>query len=413
MNGITGDPAPRLIHLADYGGVYSGSFIPMLAAVARTALDRGWSAELIFSEASKDRMWLAELDEAGIPYRFVDIGSRAGPGRWASWLAEEASAGRWMTRLTRAILGVLDESRAPTILHTHFSSFDVPSAHAARRALHSAVIWHRHGMRRPGVAPLLSGFINYRVFARNVTDVLCVGPHLASDIQRFGGASRVTFVPNGIDVRRFAPASPAERERARTNLGIPPRTTLLLHFGWYWELKGGDLYLAAIESLLRNRASSTLRAITIGREEARAAVAAAGLQSQVTVLEPTQEVRDLYSAADLFVSPSRREGVPLAVFEALAMGLPVVASDIPGHAFVGEAVRACRLAALDPLALATSIAEVLDLDTEARMREESWARDWVRDHLDIRLWPPALMQTYERLLSTMPEVEGAQASATA
>jgi glycosyltransferase involved in cell wall biosynthesis len=127
-------------------------------------------------------------------------------------------------------------------------------------------------------------------------------------------------------------------------------------------------------------------------------VETAGLRSHVAVLEPTEAVRDLYAAADVLVSPSRAEGVPLAAFEALAMGLPVVASNIPGHAYIGEAVKACHLAALEGSALAASISAVLRLDRDERQSEQEAARAWVREHLDLRSWPQALMEIYERLL---------------
>jgi glycosyltransferase involved in cell wall biosynthesis len=390
--------APRLIHLADYGGSYSGSFIPMLASVARTAMERGWSVELVFAEDAEGRGWLSGLEEARVPYRFIDVGSRARAGRWAAWFVEEITAGRRQTRLARDIRALLDESSAPTIVHTHFSSFDVPAAHAARNAKNAVVVWHRHGMRRRGWAPFVAGFVNYRIFARSVAQVICVGPHLAKDVRRFADAKRVSFVPNGIDAQRFKPASPAEREQARLSLGLPSEAKVLLHFGWYWHLKGGDLYLAAIESLLESKTTSILRGITIGREDARAAVDAAGVRSHVSVLEPREAVRDLFAAADVLVSPSRFEGVPLAVFEALAMGLPVVASDIPGHAYVGKAVRACRLVELDAAALATSITEALELEPAVRQREAEAARDWIRDHVSLEHWTGTLMEIYERLL---------------
>jgi glycosyltransferase involved in cell wall biosynthesis len=397
--------APRLIHLADYGGSYSGSFIPMLARVARTSMERGWSVELVFAEDAEGRGWLRSLKQAGVPYRFIDVGSRARAGRWAAWFVEELTAGRRQTPLTREIRALLDESSAPTIVHTHFSSFDVPAAHAARNVSNAVVVWHRHGMRRPGWAPFVAGFVNYRVFARDVAQVICVGPHLAKDVRRFAGAKRVSFVPNGIDAQRFKPASPAEREQARLSLGLPSEAKVLLHFGWYWHLKGGDLYLAAVESLLETQTTSLLRGITIGREDAHAAVDAAGVRSHVSVLEPREAVRDLYAAADVLVSPSRFEGVPLAVCEALAMGLPVVASDIPGHAYVGKALEACRLAELDPLPLAASIAEVLKLEPETRRREQEAARDWIRNHVGLEHWSETLMKTYERLLSERLGVE--------
>jgi glycosyltransferase involved in cell wall biosynthesis len=303
--------------------------------------------------------------------------------------------------MTRALTALLAEAQAPTILHTHFSSFDVAAAHAARETPRALVVWHEHSMRRGSWRSSIGGFVTYRLFARGVSEFLCVGPQLAEAIGRLAPRGRVRFVANGIDAQLFNRPTADERSQARARLGIAPDASVLLHFGWYWHLKGGDVYLSAVRSLMNATPSRrVLRAITVGRQEAQAAVDAAGLRSDVTVLEPTQGVRDLYAAADVFVSTSRSEGgPPLAVLEALAMGVPVVASDIPGHAFVANATAACRIAALNGGAVGASIREVLDLRADERAGEQAAARRWVLEHMSVKLWAQTLMGMYKHLLS--------------
>jgi glycosyltransferase involved in cell wall biosynthesis len=377
--------------------MYSGSFIPMLTAVASAARQSGWAVDLVFSELARDRVWLAEIERAGIPYRFLKV-QRTGLGRWASWLAAEATNRHWQEQLTRTVAALLAETRRPTILHTHFSAFDVAAAHAARKSPRTSVVWHEHSMRRHGWKPAVGGRVRYRAFARNVSEFLCVAPDITETITRIVGSDRVRFFPNAVDAQRFTLVTPEERSRARAKLGITPDVTVPLHFGSYWLVKGGDLYLSAVKSLLNGRWSRGLRAITVGREEARAAVDAAGLRSHVTVLEPTEAVRDLYAVGDVLVSPSRSEGMPFSLLEALASGLPAVASDISGQAFVGEAVRACRLTSLEPTSIAASIREVLDLPTDERARERTTARQWILEHMSLERWAQLLMEFYRDLL---------------
>jgi glycosyltransferase involved in cell wall biosynthesis len=390
---------PRLIHLADYGGAFSGSFVQMLLAIGRAAQKRGWSIELVFSELSRERHWLAEVERTGIPYRFVDLG-RGRARRWSSWVAFETSGRHWRPPTTRALEAVLSETAAPTVLHTHFSAFDVAAAHAARSSGHASVVWHHHSMRRPGWRATVGGLVTYRVFARNVSRFVCVAPDVTTAVRRLAGRDRVEFVPNAIDPQFFSPATASARRQARARLGIPTDASVLLHFGSHWLRKGGDLYLTAVNELLNTNAGDHLRAVTIGGGEARAAVDAANLQSIVAVLEPTEAVRDLYAAADVLVSPSRAEGMPLALLEALAVGLPVVASNIPGQAFVGKSVEACRLTSLSPEDISSSIYKVLGLRPEQRRREQAAGREWVIENMSLESWAERLMQMYQDIFRT-------------
>jgi glycosyltransferase involved in cell wall biosynthesis len=389
---------PRLLHLADYTGSYSGSFIPMLLASAKAARRHGWSVELVFSELPAEKPWLEEVERVGVPYRIIEAGTRTGIGRWASWLAAEATWGLWRGRLTREVDALLGESTAPTILHATFSAFDVASAHAARRAPSAHVVWHEQSMRRPGWKSKLGGIVNYRVFARNVEEILCVGPDLTALLRRLAPAGRVHFFPNAIDAELFAPASPEARRAARVQLGLEPDVFVPLHFGWQWGRKGGDLYLAAVDALVEAESPSRINAITVGREAA-AAVRSSRPRPYVTVLEATENVRELYAAADVFVSPSRSEGMPFAVLEALSSGLPVVASDIPGQAFVGKAVSACRLTELSAESVASALRDVLRLSPEERVRDREAARRWILEEMDLERWAEKLMRVYDELLS--------------
>jgi glycosyltransferase involved in cell wall biosynthesis len=389
---------PRLVHLADYTGSYSGSFIPMLLASAKAARRHGWSVELVFSELPPDKPWLEEVDRAGIRYRIIEAGTRTGIGRWASWLAAEATGGLWRGRLTREVGALLDESSAPTILHATFSAFDVASAHAARKVGPAHVVWHEQSMRRPGWKPKVGGFVNYRVFARNVEEILCVGPDLTALLRRLAPARSVRFFPNAIDAQLFAPASPEGRRAAREKLGLEPDVFVPLHFGWQWRRKGGDLYLAALDALVEAESSRRIQAVTVGREAA-AAVRGSRPRPYVTVLEATENVRELYAAADVFVSPSRSEGMPFAVLEALSSGLPVVASDIPGQAFVGKAVSACRLTELSADSVASALRDVLRLSPEERARDREAARRWILEEMDLDRWAERLMGIYDGLLA--------------
>lgn len=137
---------------------------------------------------------------------------------------------------------------------------------------------------------------------------------------------RLHFVRNGIDTARFAPATPAEQAAAREALGIPAGRPVALFVGRFVEKKGVDKLLQA--------ADGSFELVLCGRGEPP--VAGPG----VTVLLGVEHacMPDVYRAADVFVIASHGEGFPLAVMEAMACGLPVVAvRDASYDAYVSDA----------------------------------------------------------------------------
>jgi glycosyltransferase involved in cell wall biosynthesis len=388
--------SPRLLHFADYGASYPGSFIPMVASLARGARDRGWSVELVFSELSRGRPWVTDLEAAGHVLRFVDVGRRDGPRRWATASATELTGARWRDRLTRAVCDLLAEAAVPTVMHTQFSAFDIAAAEAARTVPGTAVVWHEQAGRVTDRLATLRGLIRYRLIAQHVREIVCCAPGIADAIERLGAATQVSVLPNPVDTRWLRPPSADERARVRDELGVRPDTPMILHFGGHWTRKGGDIYLSAIRTLLDE--GIEVQAFTVGADDARAAVRSASLNGHVTVLDPTDRLRDLYAASDVFVSPSRSEGMPFAIWEALAMEVPVVATDIPGQTFIGQRVSACRLTPVDAQHVAGRVRELLELDAGARGRETATARAWIEEHLAVGAWTDAMLDKYERAL---------------
>jgi glycosyltransferase involved in cell wall biosynthesis len=92
--------------------------------------------------------------------------------------------------------------------------------------------------------------------------------------------------------------------------------------------------------------------------------------------------------------------MPFAVLEALAVGIPVVASNIPGQAVIARSVPSCRLTAPGARATAEVIREVLALDPTVRSRQREQARAWILANAGLDWWSQALLATYDRVLST-------------
>ena len=106
--------------------------------------------------------------------------------------------------------------------------------------------------------------------------------------------------------------------------------------------------------MLRERGVEAVGVTVGGGEPARLLRDELSLGHAMHVLDPTDDVRTLYAAADVFMSPSRAEGTPYSVMEALSSGTAVVASDIPGHSAIGAGIASCVITPHDPAAIAAA-----------------------------------------------------------
>ena len=179
-----------------------------------------------------------------------------------------------------------------------------------------------------------------------------------------------TVVRNGVDPDRFGAGDPGERERFRARAGAGPDTFLVLTVGGIEPRKGSVTLLEAMaEVAARANGRRPVLAVVGGhtffdyrayRDRALARLPELGLvEGRDIVLLGTVSDADLggwYRAADVFAFPSVKEGFGLVVLEALAAGLPVVASDIPVFVEYLEDGRSALLVPPgDPAALAAAL----------------------------------------------------------
>lgn len=213
------------------------------------------------------------------------------------------------------------------------------------------------------------------------------------------------IVPNGVDTARFAPVSAGERRRLRASLGASPHTPVLLTVGGIEPRKGTATLFAAMSLLKRSMRPAPVLAIVGGhsfqdyqayREAALARLPGLGLElgRDVVLLGtvPESELGAWYRAADAFAFPSVKEGFGLVVLEALAAGLPVVATDIDVFAeYLTHDLSALLVPPGDTTALAGALSALCtDPDRRARLvaggapvvERFTWAAS-ARRHLEI------------------------------
>ena len=188
-------------------------------------------------------------------------------------------------------------------------------------------------------------------------------------------SAKITVIPPGVDLERFQPMCPDE---AKERIGMPPARPNILFAGRIEPLKGIDTLLRAIALIREERpdiiqnASVTIiggdpHADTLDAEMARLQemrralglrdlVAFAGAKNQDVL--PTY-----YAAADMVIVPSHYESFGMVALEAMAMGVPVIASEVGGLAhLVTHGQTGYHVTSRDPEELAARIVDLLDCD---------------------------------------------------
>lgn len=368
----------RVIHVTDYGSPYPGAFMPMLRTALTRIRARGWEPLVTLPPRARTRSreWLPQLQaEHGDELRFApDVPRR----KLGAWLQE-----------------VVDSRPGPTILHSHMTTYDLAVADVARRRDDVKAIWHFHTVLSEDLRAHVRNRLRFALASRYVERMLCAGPGLVEAICARGAPrSKVIHFPNGLDTTRFpAEVGADERTTARAALGVPLEATILLHFSRNWRLKGGDLFLEALR-LLGDR-DDLVALLLRGGDDARAEIARHGLGDRALVLENVPDVCQLYAASNLMMATSRGEGEPLAVLEALASGLGVVATDIPGHSALSNGPPGLRISPLTAEGIAETATALLDRDPELARREGVAAHEWVRAERGLQAWGDRLIALYE------------------
>jgi glycosyltransferase involved in cell wall biosynthesis len=222
-----------------------------------------------------------------------------------------------------AIAGVARRVR-PELVHAH-NPRATASAWLARVAAgppSPAVVSTYHGVRatdRRAAARLL----------RCAAEVVCVSDDLRRELEHVGfPAGRARVVPNGVD--EAVPLS-AERERALRDEFRADRNVVTL-VGRLVDQKAPDRFVDAAAQVLARRSDVTFLVVGDGPlwPELECRAAALGVRSAVRLTGLRDDARDLIAISDLVVFTSIWEGLSIAALEALAAGVPVVATDVSG-----------------------------------------------------------------------------------
>jgi L-malate glycosyltransferase len=210
-------------------------------------------------------------------------------------------------------------------------------------------------------------------------------------------------LPNGVDTRRFIP--PRDRNAVRKRLGLPLDRRIILNVGNLKPIKGHDILLEAM-GRMNGGAKNTTLAI-VGQDYRNGVLqkwAAARLpHCDIRFVGRQDDVLPWYQAADVFVLPSQGEGLSNALLEAMACGLPIIATEVGGNSDVVQHGRTGLLIQPDcPQQLADVMTALLADDA----RRAAWgeaARRYVEQNYNLTQTRGAYEQRYATLAGRRDE----------
>jgi glycosyltransferase involved in cell wall biosynthesis len=297
-------------------------------------------------------------------------------------------------------LGGLVRRFSPHIVHTHTAKAGALGRSAAvaasQRGARPLIVHTYHGHVLEGYfGPLVTG--GYRAVERRLaryTDRLVgVSQATVDDLVRLGIAPRERFsvIPLGLDLDRLLALDPAAR-------GTEDRDAVALYAGRLVPIKRVDLLIRA---LARARAAGArLRLVVLGDGELRASLerlaTELGIAPHVSFLGYREDVTPYVAEADMAVLASANEGTPVALIEAGAGALPLVATRVGGVGDVVTPDTGRLVESGDESALAAAMA-ALAADGALRLRLGTAAREHVRG----RFGAARLLDDVDRLYSEL------------
>ena len=195
--------------------------------------------------------------------------------------------------------------------------------------VHRIYPWHLHFYYK----------ISARLEKHSLSKVNCdsakftaVSRHSTQDLKQMGiDSSKITYIPNGVDIEKFRPRQ--NKKDLRKRLNIPEESLILLSLGRLTEAKQPDK-LIKVFSLIEKSLQNVLLVIA-GDGELLGKTKRLAQKKGLTNVKflghvDHKDVPELYGCSDYYLMTSKSEGQPLTLLEAMASGLPCVVSNIPG-----------------------------------------------------------------------------------
>ena len=291
------------------------------------------------------------------------------------------------------------------IIHCHGYKEDV---HAALAGLGIPLIATNHLWKRTTRALRLYCWLDGLIL-RRFDEIIAVSDPILDDMRQCSvPEAKLSKIANGIDMRRFeTPLQPAERAAVRAGLGLEADAVVVGMLSSLTPEKGHAFALDAMTILAAEFPQVQLCIVGDGGlgESLRARVRSVGLESRIIFAGRRSDIPQVLGSFDVFVLPSLNEGLPMALLEAMAAGLPAVASEVGD---VGQAIEDGVSGRLVPPGSSPDLLNALRplvASAELRRRLGDGARRRVAKHFSSRAMTEAYCRIYDHALHASGETE--------
>lgn len=298
---------------------------------------------------------------------------------------------RALARIRRSV-----RAHASDVMHTHNAVAHYQAVLATAGLKLGRVINTRHGMGE-NQRSRRREWLYRRVLARTDRVVLvCEAARRAAIRRGIVSASQTRVVPNGIALDRLHDLHGRMRETLRSTLGLPASARIIGTVGRLNWAKDQASLIRAFRDVHEQFPETVLVLIGGGelRDELQQCAATQGVAGSVHFLGDRDDVPILLQGMDLFALSSISEGYSMALLEACAAALPIVATDVGGN---GEIVRdgftGSLVPASDPPALAGALMALLREPAQAQTLGRA-ARAWVESHGSLESMAASYAEIY-------------------
>lgn len=362
----------KVLHIISSGGMYGAEAV--ILNLSRALSDAGHSSRLgVFSNSSNPNLQLHEAARSeGIESNLIQCNGQI----------DKAVTGR---------IRELVKATGVDVVHAHGYKADV-YVYFALRGIKMPFVSTCHSWIDDGLSVVLYGKVD-RFVLRKYVGVIAVSDEVKARLLSTGvRPEKIHLIRNGLDLRPFANAAPALR------------TDDKLAAGWVGRLskeKGADIFLRAAQHVLAKCPDAQFLLVGDGpdMEMLKALANELKISESVVFAGRRQDMPAVYASMDVMVSSSRQEGLPMAILEGMASGLPLVATAVGGvPTLVQDGRTGVLVQTEDVEALAEGITRLFQ-DSALRQKFGAAARELVREEFSAERMAKEYLGVYENAIS--------------